>query len=411
MSEFMTKREQKVKQMVELLLRMDRGEITAQQIKDNFRDILKDINPAEIALIENALITKEGFPAEKIHKLCDVHIDVFRESLEKEKHNFETVKPLNILVEEHNEILKFLGEFKEVASELREERSFYQNISKLRDRYRVLQGMESHMLREENSLFPFLEKHDIVQPPQILWMDHDKLRESIKELGQILKGTDEELLKSGAGNKLYTLVFYITDVKINHIYRENSILFPTAIQKLNAEEWTKILHSMNDIGYADFTPKALVEDAKAEESVMEFSLKKGIVKFDNGELSLGEIEIILDTLPVEVTFVDKDDRVKYFNRGDRRTFVRTSAIIGRSVQNCHPPKSVHIVNKILDDFKNKRRNVAEFWINMNDRLIYIRYFAVRDNAENYLGTLEVTQDVTEIKRLEGEKRIYSEELP
>lgn len=410
MSEFMTKREQKVKQMVELLLRMDRGEITAQQIKENFRDILKDINPAEIALIENALITKERFPAEKIHKLCDVHIDIFRESLENGNRNFKTTKPLNILIEEHNEILKFLGELKAVASNLKKGESFYQNISNLRAQFVVLQGLESHMLREENALFPFLENHEIVQPPKILWMEHDNLRERIKELGRILENSDEQLLKFDFDNNLYPLILYIVDIKSNHIYKENNILFPTAMQKLNAEEWDKVLHSMNDIGYADFTPKALVEDAEEAESVMEFSLKKGIVKFDNGELSLSEIKIILDTLPIEFTFVDKDDRVKYFNRGDRRIFVRTSAIIGRSVQNCHPPKSVHIVNKILEDFKNNKRNVAEFWININERLIYIRYFAVRDNAENYLGTLEITQDVTEIKRLEGEKRIYSEEL-
>lgn len=279
MSEFMTKREQKIRQMSEFLVRMDKGEVTSQQIKENFRDILKDINPAEIALIENALITKEGFPAEKIYKLCDVHIDIFRESLEKESRNFKTTKPLNVIIEEHNEILKFLGELKEIASKLKKGESFYQNISKLRAQFRLLQG---------------LENHEIVQPPKILWMEHDSLRERIKELGKILENSDDELLKYDFDNNLYPLILYIVDIKTNHVYKENNILFPTAMQKLNAEEWGKVLHSMNDIGYAD--------------------------------------------------------------------------------------------------------------------LIYIRYFAVRDNAENYLGTLEITQDVTEIKRLEGEKRIYSEEL-
>ncbi len=410
MSEFMGRREQKVRQMRELLVKMDRGEITAQQIKENFRDILKDINPAEIALIENELIVREGFPAEKIYKLCDVHIDIFRESLEKENRNFENTKPLNILIEEHNEILKFLGELKLSASELKKKDSFSQNISKFRAQFKVLQGLESHMLREENSLFPFLENHEIVQPPKILWMEHDSLRERIKELRKILENSDEELLKLDFDNKLYPLILYIVEVKSNHIYKENNILFPTAMQKLNAEEWERVLHSMNDIGYADFTPKALIEEAKTAKSEIKSSIKEGIVKFDNGELSLNEIKVILDALPIEFTFVDKDDRVKYFNRGNKRTFVRTSAVIGRSVQNCHPPKSIHIVNKILEDFKNKKRNVAEFWINMSGRLIYIRYFAIRDNEESYLGTLEITQDVTEIKKLEGEKRIYSEEL-
>ena len=122
-------------------------------------------------------------------------------------------------------------------------------------------------------------------------------------------------------------------------------------------------------------------------------------------ISTEQIENIIDHLPVEISFVDADDTVMFYSHGDKRIFRRTPAVIGRKVQNCHPPKSVHIVQRILDDFKVGKRDVAEFWINLNQRLIYIRYFAVRDINKEYKGILEVTQDITNIKKIEGEKRL------
>jgi hypothetical protein len=118
-----------------------------------------------------------------------------------------------------------------------------------------------------------------------------------------------------------------------------------------------------------------------------------------------EIEGILNALPVDISFVDKDDAVKYFKKAEKRIFVRTKAVIGRKVQLCHPQKSVHIVNKILEAFKTGKKDVAEFWITVNNRLIHIRYFAVRDKNGKYLGTMEVTQDLTDIKKIEGQKRL------
>lgn len=133
--------------------------------------------------------------------------------------------------------------------------------------------------------------------------------------------------------------------------------------------------------------------------------KKRILQFETGSLSKDEAEAVLDSLPVDISFIDKEDRVKYFNKAEGRIFVRTKAVIGRKVQLCHPQKSVHVVNKILEAFKTGKKDVAEFWINLNDRLILIRYFAVRDKNGKYLGTVEVTQDITDIKKIEGQKRL------
>ncbi len=120
------------------------------------------------------------------------------------------------------------------------------------------------------------------------------------------------------------------------------------------------------------------------------------------------IEVMLDTLPVEISFVDKNDEVKYFNKNGDRIFPRPRGIIGRKVQQCHPKKSVHIVNKILEDFKNKKRKVAKFWIDLKGRKIYIRYFPVWDKEGNYLGCLEVSQDITDVQKITGERRLLDD---
>ena len=120
------------------------------------------------------------------------------------------------------------------------------------------------------------------------------------------------------------------------------------------------------------------------------------------------IEAIFDTLPIDLTFVDDTDSVRYYSRGDKRIFKRSPAVIGKKVQDCHPKQSLHKVEQVISDLKSGRRNVAEFWIDLKERKIYIRYFAVKDGQGKYLGTLEVTQDITDIQKIEGEKRLLDE---
>ena len=117
------------------------------------------------------------------------------------------------------------------------------------------------------------------------------------------------------------------------------------------------------------------------------------------------IEAMLDSMPIEISFVDENDEVKYFNKNGDRIFPRPRSIVGKKVQQCHPQKSLHKVLQILEAFKNGKKDAAEFWINLKGRQIYIRYFAVRDEDGKYLGTLEVSQDITDIKKIEGEKRL------
>jgi len=126
------------------------------------------------------------------------------------------------------------------------------------------------------------------------------------------------------------------------------------------------------------------------------------------KLSYEVIDALLDALPVDITFVDADDRVRYFNKEGKRIFARSRKIIGIKVQKCHPQKSIHVVNQILQDFRNNKRDSANFWIDLKGRKIYIRYFAVRDKEGKYLGCLEVTQDITDIQKITGEKRLLDQ---
>ena len=136
--------------------------------------------------------------------------------------------------------------------------------------------------------------------------------------------------------------------------------------------------------------------------------KDGLLSFPTGALNVNELLVLLNTLPVDITFVDKDDTVRYFSDSKDRIFRRTKAVIGRNVQNCHPPQSLDVVNKILTSFKNGEKDFYEFWIDLRGKFVHIRYFALRDAARNYLGTMEVTQDATPIRALQGEKRLLSE---
>ena len=192
------------------------------------------------------------------------------------------------------------------------------------------------------------------------------------------------------------------------ISKEEKILFPAALEKISADEWKVILEDGSEIGYVYIdVPEEVGLLKMSQGDVVE---KTGdMVSFPTGDLHFKELLNILNTLPVDITFVDKDDEVKYFSDSKERVFPRTKSVLGRKVQNCHPPKSLHVVEEIIQSFRDGSRDSVAFWINMNDRLVHIRYFAVRDENHSFLGTLEVTQDVTDIKKLKGEKRLLEEE--
>jgi PAS domain S-box-containing protein len=251
--------------------------------------------------------------------------------------------------------------------------------------------------RKENQLFPYLEKRGWFGPSQGMWQFHDNNRKLIKDV--------RAKLESG----------HLADVKpdidlmISELYRmtqvEEGRLFPNALELLLPEDWVAMKVGESEIGWMHKKnqPKQEHEVMGAGHEGIVFP--EGLLKMNEGRMTLDQINLMLQVIPFDLTYVDENDKVLFYNRGEERVFPRSAGVIGREVRFCHPPKSVATVLEILEEFRAGRKSVAEFWINYRGKVIHIRYFAVRDQNQNYKGVIEVSQDVTEIKKLEGEKRL------
>lgn len=404
MSEFFGLRKDRKESLKELIRKIHRGE-DPERLKKQFKELFGSVTTKEIAEIEQELI-QEGMPREEVMRLCEVHLAIFQDALEKDKPSSDLGHPVTILMEEHKKLIEFSDELKKKIEGLQKKGDFEEGkelIEEIKSICEHFKESEKHYLREENVLFPYLEKHGITEPPAIMWMDHDKIRSIKKNLYKVVDDYEayqiEELV-----DKLNSIATELGEMLASHFYKENNILFPMSLHVISDDEWKDIRLQFDEIGYCCFTPREAITplDKIIDENS---SVAQGIINLPSGTMTIEELEAILNTLPVDITFVGKDDEVKYFSETKDRIFVRTRAIIGRKVQQCHPQKSIHIVEKILQEFKNGTKDHADFWINLNGRLIYIRYFAVRNKNGEYLGTLEVTQDVTDIKKLEGEKKL------
>ena len=377
-----------------------------EEIKEEFREVLKGVTPDEIARVEEELV-KDGMPREEIQRLCEVHLAVFRESLEREKVLAPAGHPVHTLMEEHKILLNFTGELKSIAEEMKGAKDFDSVSEKMEQLNHIaehLKDSESHYIREENVLFPYLEKHGVTQPPAIMWTEHNKIREMKGSLYRLVDA-HKSMTFQDFTRQLEESAVSLADMLSSHFYKENNILFPTALKVITEGEWKDIRHQFDELGYCCFTPEPPELVAEEKEVPTPKRRTEGMIPLETGTFSREELETMLNTLPVDITFVDKEDTVRYFSQSKDRIFTRTKAVIGRKVQLCHPQKSVHVVTELLEDFKSGRRDTAAFWINVEGRLIYIRYFAVRSQKGDYLGCVEVTQDITDIKKIEGEKRL------
>jgi PAS domain S-box-containing protein len=398
--------EDRKKTLKEIIRQLHAG-VPPKEVKEKFKQVLEGASPEEIAKIEQELVS-EGMPREELQRLCDVHLAVFGDQLEKQKLDVPAGHPINILMEEHRILTQNTEKLKTVVNLIEEACDVVyvgDALTELQHLVKDFLDAEKHYLREENVLFPVLEKHGITEPPAIMWMEHNQIREMEKKL--------KNLVDKWNGMAFYDFKTQLADaakslceILPNHFFKENNILFPASLQVLSGEEWLGVRKEFEEIGYCCFTPPQLIAASKAD------SQKIGVVaghgealQFENGSLSRDEAEALLDTLPFDISFVDADDSVKYFNKAEKRIFVRTKSVIGRKVQLCHPQKSVNVVNKIIESFKKGKKDCAEFWITVNERLVHIRYFAVRDKNGKYLGTMEVAQDLTDIKKIEGQKTL------
>ena len=276
-------------------------------------------------------------------------------------------------------------------------------LQKYTNIFNQLSTIEKRFARKENQLFPFLEKKGWVGPSQGMWSFHDNLREQFRMLRQDIDAKDFDNIKINAP--------YL----ISGIYRlmqvEETVLFPNALDILTEDDWIIMRKGEEEIGWMLPEPPAPFphieyihpsEDFTKRE--MTFSLENTF-HYDEGYMTVEQVNLMFKIMPLDLTYVDENDKVIFYNRGEERVFPRSAGIIGREVRFCHPPKSVGTVMKILAEFRKGTKNESSFWINYKDRLIYIRYFAVRDANLNYKGVIEMSQDITDIKKIEGEKRL------
>jgi PAS domain S-box-containing protein len=403
----MAKENANKKKMLKEVVKELHGGASPTEVKEKFKKVLKGTKPEDIAKIEQELV-KEGMPREELQRLCDVHLAVFGEQVQDQELHIPAGHPISILIEEHRVMLEKAERLETLVKMLEEAcDSVYVGdaLTELQTLVKDFQDSEKHYLREENLLFPTMEKHGVTEPPAIMWMEHNRIREIKKKLYDLVEKWNT-MPYSDFKTRLSQDAWPLCGVLPDHFFKENNILFPTALQVITEKEWEDIRKEFDEIGYPSFTPSNVLAAFHAAQSTPKAAEPSANSwQFETGSLSKEEAEAILDTLPVDISFIDKDDRVKYFNKAEKRIFVRTKAVIGRSVQLCHPQKSIHIVNKIVEAFTTGEKDKAEFWINMNNRLVHIRYFAVRDKNGKYLGTMEVTQDLTDLKKIEGERRL------
>lgn len=405
MSQLINNREYRQKILKELIMELHNGK-SPEEVKERFEKLIEGVSTSEISEMEQNLIM-EGMPIEDVQKLCDVHSAVFKGSIEDihKPVSYEKIKghPLNTFKVE-NEAIKNLieGNVKKHIDEFTQSSS-EENINNLKQDFKLLLDIDKHYKRKENLLFPYLEKYGITAPPKVMWGVDDEIRKGIKEINKKLLEAQNH--KDRLVEDMNKVIDKITEM----IFKEENILFPMAVDNLSEDEWISIYDESDEIGYSlvkpegTWNPERVDVDRKEEENIRE-----GYVKFDTGVLSFSELNKIFNTLPVDITFIDQDDVVKYFSQSKERIFARTKSVIGRTVQNCHPPASVHIVEKMLEDFKSGKKESEDFWIKMGELYVYIRYFAVRGDNGEYIGTLEVTQNIKPIKEIEGEKRLMSE---
>ena len=400
MSQEINNRERR-KQAIKDTLRLLHEGKSVEEVQSIFRNAFDGVEASEISAAEQALIS-EGLPVAEVQRLCDVHSAVFKGSIEEihapsdvskiPGHPAHTLKAENAAITAHmNERIRPL-----LANVLAGKLASQALLPEIG----ALLAIDLHYSRKENLLFPYLEQHGITAPPKVMWGVDDEIRALLKDSAKLAAQGSAE-----TGAKLTEALTRVEEM----IFKEENILIPMLIDTLSAEEWSSVAAESGEIGFCMIAPPPVwrAKAAPATEAPAPVAPVNGSVQLPTGFLSVPELSRLLDTLPIDITFVGADDTVRYFSQGSERVFPRTKAIIGRNVKNCHPPTSVHIVEGIIADFKSGKKDHEDFWIKLGDKFVYIRYFAVRDEAGSYLGVLEVTQDIAPIQAIEGEKRLVS----
>ena len=410
MSEVIDNKANRIRVLKDIIKHLHAGN-PPEQVQRQMREIVRQTDYSEIMAMEQELMA-EGMPVEEVRAMCDLHSQVTRDVLVQ----IPTSKaiapghPVDTFRRENEALRNVIVEMKKVLAELQgaTEASDAAAIALcLRQSFNELMDVDKHYQRKEHALFSYLERHGITGPSKVMWAKDDDVRNLLKLLGQCLQ-LDSSAVDQWKAKLLEAATAALSAVQ-EMIYKEENILLPMSLETLSEDEWAEIWSASPKYGWCIVEPQLGYTPAV---SVTLDSINvppSGALMLPTGNVSLEQLVAIFSTLPVDLTYVDADDRVAFFTEGPDRIFARSKTIIGRKVQNCHPPRSVETVEQILNDFRAGTQSVAEFWINFHDKFVHVRYFAVRNSDGTYLGTLELTQDLTPLRALQGERRLLEYE--
>ncbi|MBI0584101.1 MAG: DUF438 domain-containing protein [Methanomassiliicoccus sp.] len=374
------------------------------------KDVMEALEGTDPFLIESAEeeLLQGGVTRDDLLLLCDARSELFTWAEEIDETILERPgHPVHTLMEEHRQILLFMTGVRDMARELRSgivpKGGRKVTIDEVEP---FIREAQKHFQMEENVLFPYMEKHGVEGPPAAMWSEHEVLRANERELISLIarqRFMDREEFLADLECRSSILLSLLNA----HFHKENHVLFPMAIRLLDVHEWNDARRQFQDIGPCNFVESHAPLEFETVE-VRPTSPAEAII-LPTGSFTVEQLEMVLSALPMDFSYVDEEDRLRFYSGSPERIFVRAPASIGRKVQNCHPQKSVQAVQRIIDDFRAGKRSDAEFWLEAQGRFVHIRYFPLWDKAGRYKGVLEVVQDVTGIRQLEGEKRLLDQE--
>lgn len=406
MSELINNQRKRIEELKVLLKKMQ-ASADIETVKTEIGLLLKSVPHEDVIIAEQELIA-EGTPLDKMLELCDIHSRALHGLLVPYSKELPLAHPATVFKKEN---LAFKREIELINILFTKIRALDSNVGageifiKIHAHFNNLMDVEKHYSRKENLVFPFLEKYQITGPSTVMWGKDDQVRKLLKDAIAVL--LNSHTLSAGEGmlligNTLEPVIAAILDM----IQKEEEILIPMSLDVLTDIDWYEIYKQSDGIGFAlievreEWAPEGFIPKTDS-------SIPNSRIQLPTGNFATEELIALFSHLPVDLTFVDKDDYVRFFTEGPDRIFQRSRAIIGRKVQFCHPPHSVAIVEQILNDFKSGKQKKADFHIQLHGKFIYICYYALLDDSGAYLGTLEVSQDLTYFRSLEGEKRILS----
>ena len=433
-------RKQRQERIVEILSLLHQGG-SFEEAKTLFNQEFEGVDVTEITAAEKALI-QSGLNPQEIQKLCNIHASVFKGAInEIHRSNLEHEQPGHPIqtMKLENQVLQSLLTDEIDGLLVKIKAGDWSQKPRLIHALEDLLQIDKHYARKETLIFSYMEKYGITAPPKVMWGVDDEIREQIKALIQLAKA--DKTAYNPIAEKWEAAKSELEEM----IFKEEEIMAPMTLDVFSLKDWEKIAEDSFDIGFS-FIPEPLpwkasqasLEQEQEREPARQLAIQQAkettesiasglasettdvsdeehydwenetsteTIVLPTGTMKLKEMIALFQVLPVDLTFVDKEDRVRFFSEGKSRVFPRTKSVIGREVVNCHPPKSMHIVQQILDDFRSGVRTEADFWIDMRGKKIYIRYFALKNESNDYLGCLEVTQDITDIQAIEGQNRL------